>query len=67
MFKDHLDFEFKPWNLEDSEHGKKEIYFETKNNEKCINSRTFMRSSVAPLLNNLTQTIGTMGPSLLIY
>jgi len=31
MFKDHLDFEFKPWNLEDSEHGKKEIYIENKN------------------------------------
>jgi hypothetical protein len=31
MFMDHLNFELKPWDIEDQETGKKEIYIEDKN------------------------------------
>lgn len=31
MFMDHLDFELKPWDVEDPETEKKEIYIEDKN------------------------------------
>ena len=31
MFMDHLDFELKPWDIEDPETGKKEIYIQDKN------------------------------------
>jgi hypothetical protein len=31
MFMDHLDFDMKPWDVEDPETGKKEIYVEDKN------------------------------------
>ncbi len=37
-FMDHVDFELKPWGVEDHETGKKEIYMEHKNIlRKCTN------------------------------
>ncbi len=31
MFMDHLDFDMKPWDIEDPETGNKEIYIQDKN------------------------------------
>jgi len=31
MFMDHIDFDLKPWDVEDPETGKKEIYIQDKN------------------------------------
>ena len=37
MFMNHLDFDMKYWDIEDPITGKREIYVEDKNIQKCTN------------------------------
>ena len=59
---DHIDFDMKPWDIEDPKTGKREIYVQDKN----ILRKMYKLKKIydkAPH-DNLIQTTGTLGPYL---
>lgn len=71
MFMDDLDFDMKPWDIEDPETGKREIYVEDKNILRKMyrlkhlheNQKTSQQQSLRPNSNNWN--FGSLPPSLL--
>lgn len=72
MFMDHIDFDMKPWDIEDPETGKREIYIEDKNIlRKMYRLKNLQEKQKAPTPTNQLQpnsnnwNFGSMPPSVL--